>query len=252
MIASPFAKGRTRGISGAGGIFRAKPQVIRGWSGGKRLDTMGTWVRVNMIKRKPIEHGIFEDAETAKRYNKEVGGYMRLVSKSFISVARKWGITDGKVLDVGTGTGSIAIGFAQGLSGVQVVGLDLSDVALELARDNAQKSEISSRVTFEKGDAQDMPFEDTTFDLVISSDTLHLIKNPIKMFDEVHRVLKPQGWFFISDFRRSWLGILTKHIRASYSPKEVRDLLSQSKLQKWQVKDYFFWLSIFSKSRDRI
>ncbi len=205
-----------------------------------------------MIKRKPIEHGIFEDAETAKRYNKEVGGYMRLVSRSFLSVVRKWGITDGRVLDVGTGTGSIAIGFAQGIPGVQVVGLDLSDVVLDLARDNAQKSEISVRVTFEKGDAQDMPFEDTTFDLVISSDTLHLIENPIKMFDEVHRVLKPQGMFCISDFRRSWLGILTEHIRASYSPKELRDLLSQSKLQKWQVKDYFFWLSIISKSRDRI
>ncbi len=205
-----------------------------------------------MIKRKPIEHGIFEDAETAKKYNKEVGGYMRLVSRSFLSVVRKWGITDGKVLDVGTGTGSIAIGLAQGLPGVQVVGLDLSDVVLDLARDNAQKSEISARVTFEKGDAQDMPFEDTAFDLVISSDALHLIKNPIKMFDEVHRVLKPQGRFCISDFRRNLLGILTNHIRASYSPKEVRDLLSQSRLQNWQVKDYFLWLSIFSKSRDRI
>jgi len=205
-----------------------------------------------MIKRKPVEHGIFEDAETAKRYNKEVGGYMRLVSRSFLSVIRKWGITDGKVLDVGTGTGSIAIGLAQGLPGVQVVGLDLSDVVLDLARDNAQKSEIASRVTFEKGDAQDMPFKDTTFDLVISSDALHLIKNPIKMFDEIHRVLKPQGRFCISDFRRNLLGILTNHIGASYSPKEVRDLLSQSRLQNWQVKDYFLWLSIFSKSRDRI
>jgi len=200
-----------------------------------------------MIKRKPLEHGVFEDMETAKKYNKEVGGYMRLVSRSILSVARKWGITDGKVLDVGTGTGSIAIGFAQGLAGVQVIGLDLSDVVLDLAKDNAQRSEISSRVTFEKGDAQDMPFEDAQFDMVISTDTLHLIKNPIKMFDEIHRVLKPQGKFCISDFRRNLLGILTEHFRASYTPKEARDLLRQSRLQNWQVKDYFLWLSIFSK-----
>jgi ubiquinone/menaquinone biosynthesis C-methylase UbiE len=205
-----------------------------------------------MIKRKPLEHGIFEDVDTARKYNKEVGGYMRLVSRSFLSVARKWGITDGRVLDVGTGTGAIAIVFAQALPGVQAVGLDLSDVALNLAGDNARKSEIPHRITFEKGDAQDMPFEENTFDLVVSSNTLHLIKNPVKMFDEVHRVLKPQGKFFISDFRRSWLVILSNHFRASYSPKEARDLLRQSNLQNWQVKDYLFWLSISSKSTDSI
>jgi ubiquinone/menaquinone biosynthesis C-methylase UbiE len=178
-----------------------------------------------MVKRKPLECGVFEDMETAKRYNKEVRQWMRLVSKSFVSVARKWGLTDGKVLDVGTGTGSLAIGFVKGIPGVEVVGLDLSDFALELARDNAQKSGVSLRVFFQKGDAEDMPFEDDTFDLVISSDTLHLIRNPIKMLNEIQRVLRPQGGFFISDFRRSWLGILTEHVRASYTPKEVRKRL---------------------------
>ncbi len=199
-----------------------------------------------MIKRKPLESGVFEDMETAKRYNKEVGGYMRLVSKSFVSVAREWGVTDGEVLDVGTGTGSLAIGFAKGVPGVHVVGLDLSDVILELARDNAQKSEVSLRVSFEEGDAEDIPFEDDRFDFVISSDTLHLVNNPTKMFSEIHRVLEPQGRFLISDIRRSWLGVFSVHVRASYSAKEAEDLLSQSKLQNWKVKDYFFWLSIFS------
>lgn len=199
-----------------------------------------------MIRRKPLECGVFEDMETAKRYNEEVGGYMGMVSKSFVSVARKWSVIGGKVLDVGTGTGSLAIGFAKGIPGVEVVGLDLSDVILELARDKAQKSEVPSRVSFKKGDAEDMPFEDNTFDLVISGDTLHLVKNPVKMFDEIHRILKPQGGLIISDFRRSWLGVLSVHFRASYSPKEVRGLLNQSKLQNWKVKDYLFWLSVFS------
>jgi ubiquinone/menaquinone biosynthesis C-methylase UbiE len=202
---------------------------------------------MHMIKRKAVEHGVFEDMGNAKRYNKEVRQYMRMVSKSFVSVARKWGIADGKVLDVGTGTASLAIEFAKEILGVKVVGLDLSNVVLELAKDNVQKSVVSLRVSFEKGDAEDMPFEDDTFDLVISSNTLHLIKNPVKMFNEIHRVLKPEGRFFISDLRRSCLGIFTMHIRASYSPKEVKDLLKQSKLRNWEVKDYFFWLSIRSR-----
>jgi len=141
----------------------------------------------------------------------------------------------------------LAIGFAQGLPGVHAVGLDLSDAVLELARENAQESGVSSRVSFEKGDAEDMPFEDDTFDLVISGNTLHLVKNPVRMFSEIQRVLKPGGRFLVSDFRRSWLGILTEHVRAAYSVKEVTDLLRQSELQNWKVRDSFFWLSVLTE-----
>jgi ubiquinone/menaquinone biosynthesis C-methylase UbiE len=200
-----------------------------------------------MIKREPLSCGVFEDVEMAKRYHQETARWMQGVAKNFVSIAEKWGITDGKVLDVGTGPGSLAIGFAEGLPGVQVVGLDLSDAALELARDNTQKSGASLRVSFERGDAEDMPFEDDVFDLVISNNTLHLIENPVSMLDEIHRVLKPQGGFIISDFRRSWLGVFTEHFRASYTPQEVKDLLSQSKLQGWMVKDGLLWMSILSE-----
>lgn len=200
-----------------------------------------------MIERKPLEQGVFTDQATAERYNKEVEKWMRIVSKSFISMAKKWEITEGRVLDVGTGTGLLAIEFAKSIPGVEVTGLDLSDVVLELARENFQKSKPPLKVSFEKGDAEDIPLEDDTFDLVVSSNTLHLIKNPMRMFDEIHRVLKPEGRFIISDHRRSWLGIFSAHIRASFSPDEVKDFLRQSKLQNWAVKDYFFWLSILSR-----
>jgi ubiquinone/menaquinone biosynthesis C-methylase UbiE len=199
-----------------------------------------------VVKRRPLEHGVFEDIEVARRYDKEIRTWSLYTSRSIVSAVKRWGISSGKALDIGTGTGWLAIGFAQRLPGVHVVGLDLSDVVLELARENAQERGVSSRVSFEKGDAQDMPFEDDTFDLVISSNTLHLLKNPVRMFDEMQRVLKSDGRFLINDFRRSWLGILTEHVRSAYSPEEVRDLLRQSKLQNWQVKDSFFWLSVLS------
>ena len=200
-----------------------------------------------MVKRRPLEHGVFEDMEVARRYDREAGVWARYVSKSFVSVVERWGVSSGRVLDVGTGTGMLAIEFAKGIPTVEVVGLDLSDVALELARDNAQKSRASSRVSFERGDAEDMPFEDDTFDLVISGNTLHLLKNPVRMLNEIQRVLKPGGRFLVSDFRRSWLGILTEHVRSAYSAQEVRDLLRQSELQNWKVKDFFFWLSVLSE-----
>ncbi len=200
-----------------------------------------------MIKRRPFEYGVFEDIETVKKYDKENKQRTQRLSKSFISIVKKWEITSGKILDIGCGTGLLAIEFAKNISGVEIIGLDLSDVALEAGRDNIQKSEVMERISFKKGDAEDIPFDDNAFNLVISSNTLHLIMNPIKMFNEIHRVLKPKGKFFISDFRRSWIGIFSKHVRASYSPKEVKTFLCQSELQNWKVKDYFFWLSIFSK-----
>jgi len=200
-----------------------------------------------MIKRRPFEYGVFEDIEIVKKYDKENKQRTQRLSKSFISVVKKWKITSGKILDIGCGTGLLAIEFAKNLPGVEIIGLDLSDVALDVGRDNVQKSKVIERISFKKGDAEDIPFEDNAFILVISSNTLHLIMNPIKMFNEIHRVLKSKGKFFISDFRRSWIGIFSKHVRASYSPKEVKTFLSQSELQNWKVKDYFFWLSIFSK-----
>lgn len=200
-----------------------------------------------MIKRIPLAHGVFENVEDVKRYDKEAKRRILGVSRGFVLTARKWGITTGTILDVGTGTGLLAIEFAKAIPEVHVIGLDLSAVVLDVARDNAQMSDMSLRVSFERGDAEDMPFEDDVFDLVVSSNTLHLIRYPTRMFNETRRVLKPEGKFFFSDFRRSWLGLFSQHIRAAYSPNEIRDLLGQSQLQNWAVRDYFFWLSILSE-----
>ena len=200
-----------------------------------------------MSDRKPIEHGVFEDVEDANRYDKESRYWNWSALRNFTAAAQRWGITGGKVLDVGSGSGTLAIAFAKMLPGVEVTGLDLSDITLEMAGDNVQKASVSSRVSFEKGDAEDMPFEDGTFNLVISSSTLHLLNNPLRMFDEIQRVLKPEGRFFINDYRRSWLGAFSPHIKACYSPKEAKDLLNQSTLQNWRVKGGLFWLNIFSK-----
>lgn len=136
-----------------------------------------------MMKREPFEHGVFADIEVARRYDKEARIWMRYVARSIVAVVKKWGICGGKALDVGTGTGLLAIELAKGIPGLEITGLDLSHVVLELARDSAQESQVASKVSLEHGNAEDMPFEDGTFDLVISSHTLHLLENPVRMFD---------------------------------------------------------------------
>lgn len=201
-----------------------------------------------MIDRKPLKHTIFQDTEAVRSYDREVSELNRYVARSVVSVMTKWGLVDATVLDVASGGGRLAIEVARALPGAQIVGLDLSEPAIEVARENAKATQVGSGVSFEHGDAENMPFEDGLFDVVLSSNTLHLVQHPVKMFDEIQRVLNPKGKFLISDFRRSWLGILVRHFRASYTPYEVRDLLTKSKLQNWQVQDRFFWLTIMSKT----
>jgi ubiquinone/menaquinone biosynthesis C-methylase UbiE len=199
-----------------------------------------------MGSRIPVSHGVFQDIQEAEHYDRESRWWMRNVVEQFASAAGNWGVTDGKVLDVGSGSGLVTIKFATMLPSVKITGLELSEPVLEMARENTSSSSVTERVTFEKGSADDMPFEDATFDMVVCLSTLHLLENPVKMLDEIHRVLKPDGKFYIRDYRRTWMGTFSGHIKACYTPREVADLLKRSQLQNWRVKGEFFWLHILS------
>lgn len=201
-----------------------------------------------MIRREPLEHTVFQDMEAVRRYDREIKTWSRYVAKSVVSVIKKWGSVEPTILDVGSGTGRLAVEVARAVPGAQLVGIDLSEAAIQVGMENAEAGQVGSRVSFERGDAENMPFQDRMFDVVISSNTLHLVKHPVKMFDEIQRVLSPKGKFLISDFRRSWLAIFVGHFRASYAPHEVEELLRKSELSNWEVQDRFFWLTIISKT----
>ena len=201
-----------------------------------------------MVHRRPLKQTVFEDVESVRRYTQGISFWMTGVAKSFAAMIRNWEMTSGRVLDMGCGTGVLAVELAAVFPEFEFVGLDLSEAALTVAREQIAERKLASRITFEHGDAEDMPFEDASFDLVISSNTLHLLQNPILMFNEVERVIGPTGKFIVSDFRRSWLGYLTQHIRAAYSREELEGLLRQSRLQNWTVQDGFLWLTALSKT----
>jgi release factor glutamine methyltransferase len=70
------------------------------------------------------------------------------------------------VLDVGTGSGAVALAIADELAGVEVTATDASAAALEVARANAGRLGLGGRVTFEEGS---LPRDATTFDLVVAN-----------------------------------------------------------------------------------
>lgn len=103
------------------------------------------------------------------------------------------------VLDLGSGAGNDCF-VARTLTGDEgrVTGIDFTDAMVEKANANLQKTGFSN-IQFIKGDIEEMPLSDNTFDVVISNCVLNLVPDKEKAFSEIYRVLKPGGHFCISD-----------------------------------------------------
>lgn len=102
-----------------------------------------------------------------------------------------------KILDVGTGTGFLALLFAE--MGHSVTGMDISRGMLEKAQHNAGKLKLT--VDFMHCDAENLPFEDETFDIVINRHLLWTLPSPAIAIDEWSRAVKSGGKIMLIDGR---------------------------------------------------
>lgn len=101
------------------------------------------------------------------------------------------------ILDVGTGTGFLALLFAE--MGHNVTGIDISKSMLERSRYNADKLKLT--VDFMHCDAENLPFVDETFDIVISRHLLWTMPNPKIAVNEWSRVVRSGGKLMLIDGR---------------------------------------------------
>lgn len=101
-----------------------------------------------------------------------------------------------KILDVATGTGQQAFAFAK--KGYEVIGIDLSDAMLDVAR----KKNKFGNAKFEVADATNLPFEDDSFDVSTISFALHDMPLTIreKILKEIVRITRPQGTIVVADY----------------------------------------------------
>ena len=156
------------------------------------------------------------------------------------------GFNKGRILDVGTGSGELAVELAKAFPETEVTGLDLSEPLLEIARQFTARAGLNDRIYYKKGDAQALPFNADTFDVVVSLNTLHVVDDPVAMLDEIERVLVPNGVLTISDIKRTWLGTIFSIFKTGYSTSEVEEILRRSKLRSGKIMESFLWFSIIA------
>ena len=151
------------------------------------------------------------------------------------------GFRKGKILDVGCGFGGTAIVLAQKFPDSEIAGIDLSVPLLQRASLVAQSANLGERVRFENADVQQIPYEEDSFDAVLNINMVHLVEDPVRMLNEIERVLAPDGFLFVADLRRSWAGLFEREIKSALTLEEAAELFSRSELREGVFSRSFLW-----------
>jgi ubiquinone/menaquinone biosynthesis C-methylase UbiE len=153
-----------------------------------------------------------------------------------LELARVAGLDAAKrVLDVGSGVGGTSRCLAKEF-GCRVTGIDLTDEYCRAAEMLSAKTGLAHLVDFRQGDATNLPFDDQAFDVVWTEHVAMNIPDKIRLYKEMHRVLKPGGTLAIYDVLAGPSGPVlfpvpwarTPDTSFLVSPDELRKLLEDS------------------------
>jgi len=139
--------------------------------------------------------------------------------------------SEGRVLDIGTGPGWLLKELYQVSPKFEITGLDISASMVARARKNIKQAGLSDVINIEQGQADSMPFADSTFDIVVSTGSIHHWKDPTAGLNEVYRVLRHGGFALIYDL-------------VSDTPKSIMKTASQ---EFGRLKIFLLWLHAFDE-----
>ena len=172
------------------------------------------------------------------------------------------GIDTGTGLEIGPGPGYLGLEWLKSTQGTKLHWLEISEDMRKLAQKNIEVYGLESRVFVTLGDAtKGFPFQNDSFDAVFTNGSLHEWSNPVHVFNEIARILRKDGRYFVSDLKRNTNrfiilimksmikqrsmkhGMMTS-IKAAYTKGELEDLLSRSNLSNYIVSENAFGITI--------
>ena len=107
------------------------------------------------------------------------------------------------VLDIGCGTGGIAVSLVADYGAASVIGVDVEASVCAAATARVERSGLQGRVEIQRVEPGPLPFADGSFDVVFSKDSIVHIADKTALAATVFSVLKPGGWFVASDWMAS-------------------------------------------------
>jgi len=200
------------------------------------------------LKRKPVNHErVFSSTDYAENYAKQHWKMAEKFGQDYGQKLAAQGFSRGKIIDVGCGFGATNLALAQRFPDSEILGIDLSEPLLDIANAAANEANLSGRVRFEKADVQQIPYPENSFDAAININMLHLVDDPIRMLNEIERILVPDGYLFIADLRRSLLGYVEDEIRSALTISEAKSLFEESELRQGNFRWGLLWWNFAAK-----
>lgn len=139
--------------------------------------------------------------------------------------------SEGGLLDIGTGPGWLLVKIHEQSPRMRLVGIDVSRAMVDKARKNMVVAGLSDAIEIREGNADRLPFADGSFDIVVSTGSIHHWKEPIAALNEVYRVLRPGAYALMYDV-------------VSDTPASVLDNMAR---EHGRLKTCLFWLHAFEE-----
>ncbi len=130
------------------------------------------------------------------------------IDKERRSIFDKAGPVSGRILEVGTGKGHFT--FVLAGEGHRFTSIDVSEEEQKIARLNLQYFHLEDLVDFRVENAERLSFKDRSFNIVFSVNTIHHLKNPFRVMDEINRVVDFGGRIILADFNKAGFEVLDR------------------------------------------
>ena len=175
-----------------------------------------------------LEPEVMDTADDARDYD---AMDFVAVNTAFAEAALAVAPDEGLVLDLGTGTARIPLLMVARRPTLHVVGIDLSESMLVIARQHLAAAGPYACVEVRRLDAKATGFPDGCFDMVISNSIVHHLPEPLAVFRELARVASPWAALFLRDLLRPATEAEHAHLVATYCANDnphQRQLFSDS------------------------